>query len=185
MTMKPFTQGLEPSCTTPNGPATALVSRPKPGKQHDDAQAEHQRLHHAIALRRVLALQEIRHRERDHREDAGREDGGQPGAEGDQQEAAEVLVPMPERGLAAGEWQPRPLAAPRLSIRCNPAGIAIDAGAWPPDRRSAWPSRTSSSGGRQILSVQRLIAALRGQFHRSRGGVRSSARIRSRKVTSF
>ena len=42
------------------------------------------RLHDAVAPAAGLAVEEVRHRDRDHREDAGGEDGGQSEAEGDQ-----------------------------------------------------------------------------------------------------
>ena len=117
--MKPFTQGFDPSCTTPNGPRTAVVSRPSPENSTTIPRQNSDRLQDAFAPR-SLPVQEERHGDRDHREDAGREDGGQAEAEGDQQERAQALrVRAGGRGGAElrASWAGR-------SLRRNPAGMA-------------------------------------------------------------
>ena len=53
--MKPLTQGLEPSCTMPNGPEDGRGGEAEAGEQHDDAQAEDDRLHDAVAPSARLA----------------------------------------------------------------------------------------------------------------------------------
>ena len=42
--MKPFTQGFEPSCTTPAGPRASVRIKAEPAEQNDDAEAERDRL---------------------------------------------------------------------------------------------------------------------------------------------
>ena len=88
--MNAFTHGLLPSCTTPNGAGDGFHERAEAGEQNDDAEAEDDRLQHAVALAARLAIQEIGNGERDHRENARREDRREPCAESGEQEEAEV-----------------------------------------------------------------------------------------------
>ena len=68
--MNPFTQGLEPSCTTPTGPRMAVVSQSQAAEQHHDPQAKDHRLRQPVAPPAVRAIQEVGHGDGDHGEDS-------------------------------------------------------------------------------------------------------------------
>src|ERR1017187_4062069 len=71
-----------PSRGPPEGPQDRRRGEAEAGEKHDDSQAEHQRLHDALAAPPGWPVQKVGHRDGDHREHAGREDGGQAEAEG-------------------------------------------------------------------------------------------------------
>ena len=79
MAMKPFTHGLEPSCTTPKGPASAVTRKPSPVKSTMMPRQKTSACVHPPDFFSCAAalIQEEGNRDRDHRENAGREESGQ------------------------------------------------------------------------------------------------------------
>ena len=99
--MKPFTQALEPSCTTPAGPSATVTMRPRLAEQEDDAEAESDGLTES-----ALLPHEVRHRDRNHGEDAGSEDSGETEAEGEGQERGESAFGCAGCKMRpAGDWR--------------------------------------------------------------------------------
>ena len=146
--MNPLTHGLEPSCTTPNGPSMAVVSRPSP---ENSTTIPRQKTAACATLSRRppdWPVEEVRHGDGNHREHAGREDGGQPEPERDQQKR----VPSPAR----------PCRACRLS-RLRPPRIPPESRL--PRRRAPRGPRSSSRYARPAPPARTVCRCRSGSAH--------------------